>query len=254
MSQTVLNVFTISHFCEKARWAFEYLGVPHRVQVLAPGAHLQLARQHGLRRGALPFLITDTGCVQGSAEVVTWAEQAASSDAATLSTDATRDTIAAIESRLDDVVGVHSRRHFYSEAVLTQPKAVRSIFMMQQPVLQRLKLFAAWGTICKLMARGMDLGPAQREESRDILEREFDWLDGLLSDGRPYLAGDVFSRADIAAASLLAPAVRPPDHPLHGLFVSPPLHDADVARWSDRPTARWVCAMYAQHRGETPAS
>ncbi|MEM6809926.1 MAG: glutathione S-transferase family protein [Pseudomonadota bacterium] len=254
MSQAILNVFTISHYCEKARWAFDYLGVPYRVQVLAPGGHLKLAREHGLRRGGLPFLLTDAGPVQGSAEVVTWAEQAAPADGPVLSTDATRDTIADIERRLDEVAGVHSRRHFYSEAILAQPKAVRSIFLREQPLLQRLKLFAAWGTICTLMARGMDLGPAQREDSRDILEREFDWLDGLLSDGRPYLAGDQFSRADLTAASLLAPAVRPPDHPLHGVIVSPPLHDADVARWEERPTARWVCAMYAQYRGQKPAS
>lgn len=254
MSLAELHVFTISHYCEKARWAFDYLDVPHHVQVLAPGAHVQLARQHGLRRGALPFLLTDAGPVQGSADVVTWAERAAPADGPVLSTDATRDTIADIEQRLDDVVGVHTRRHFYSEAILTQPTAVRSIFMRRQPLLQRLKLFAAWGTICKLMARGMDLGPAQREDSRDILEREFDWLDGLLADGRPYLAGDAFSRADIAAASLLAPAVRPPDHPLHGVMFSPQLHAADVARWADRPTARWVCAMYAQHRDQRSAS
>ena len=232
MTQAILNVFTISHYCEKARWAFDYLGVPYRVQVLAPGAHLKLAREHGLRRGGLPFLLTDAGPVQGSAAVVTWAEQAATGD----------------------VAGVHSRRHFYSEAILPQPKAVRSIFMKEQSLPQRLKLFAGWGTICRLMARGMDLGPAQREDSRDALEREFDWLDGLLADGRPYLAGEQFSRADIAAASLLAPAVRPPDHPLHGVIASPPLHDADVARWAERPTARWVRAMYAQHRGRTTAS
>ncbi|MEO1117972.1 MAG: glutathione S-transferase family protein [Pseudomonadota bacterium] len=254
MTQAILNVFTISHYCEKARWAFDYLGVPYRVQVLAPGAHLKLAREHGLRRGGLPFLLTDAGPVQGSAAVVTWAEQAATGDGPVLSTEATRDTIAGIERRLDDVAGVHSRRHFYSEAILTQPKAVRSIFMKEQSLPQRLKLFAGWGTICRLMARGMDLGPAQREDSRDALEREFDWLDGLLADGRPYLAGEQFSRADIAAASLLAPAVRPPDHPLHGVIASPPLHDADVARWAERPTARWVRAMYAQHRGRTTAS
>ncbi|MEO0617364.1 MAG: glutathione S-transferase family protein [Pseudomonadota bacterium] len=254
MNPPVLNVFTISHYCEKARWAFDYLGVPYRAQVLAPGAHLQRARESGLRRGALPFLLTESGPVQGSAAVVTWAERAAGTDAPALSTNATRDTIAGIETRLDEVVGVHTRRHFYSEAVLTQPKAVRSIFMMGQPFVQRAKLFAGWGTICKLMARGMDLGPTQREDSRDRLEREFDWLDGLLADGRPYLAGDRFSRADIAAASLLAPAVRPPDHPLHGVIASPPLHGEDVARWAERPTSRWVCAIYARYRGQVPTS
>ena len=40
--------------------------------------------------------------------------------------------------------------------------------------------------------------------SRSKLEAELDWFDGKLADGRAYVAGDRFSRADLTVASLLA--------------------------------------------------
>lgn len=50
----------------------------------------------------------------------------------------------------------------------------------------------------------MMLVPTAASESRSILETELDWLDSKLSDGRPYLIEDRFSRADLTVASLLA--------------------------------------------------
>ena len=201
MTTPTLYLFPISHYCEKARWALEYLGVPHEQRVVAPGQHVKVARSLGLRRGSVPFLEADGAVIQGSADIVTWAESAAPDAAPRLTADATREACLEIERRLDDVVGIHVRRHFYSEAVVEHPKLVRPLLTDGLPLARRLGFGVAWPTLRKLMVRGMDLGPGQRKESRDIVERELDWLDGLLADGREYLVGDTFSRADLAAAT-----------------------------------------------------
>jgi len=98
------------------------------------------------------------------------------------------------------------------------------------------------------MIARMDLGPKQAQESRDITEGELDWVDELLSGGRKYLVGAEFSRADIAAASLLAPLALPAEHPTYGAIEHPPNMAALVAGWEHRPSITWVRNIYAQHR------
>jgi glutathione S-transferase len=94
----------------------------------------------------------------------------------------------------------------------------------------------------------MDLGPEQRQESRRIVEGELGWLDGLLADGRHFLLGNRFSRADITAASLLAPLALPKEHPTYGMLAVPPRARADLALWAERPSLAWVRRIYHDHR------
>ena len=42
-----LYIFAISHFCEKARWALDYLGIEYQLVHLAPGLHMSAAKKTG---------------------------------------------------------------------------------------------------------------------------------------------------------------------------------------------------------------
>lgn len=248
MPAPTLYLFSISHYCEKARWALEYLGVEHRLGFVAPGQHLRIARRLGLRHGAVPFLDLGGKVVQGSADIVTWAESAAPAGAPVLSSDETRDACLEIERRLDDVAGVHARRFYYSEAVVDHPRTVRPLLTAGLPAAQRLGFLFSWRLVRSLMIRGMDLGPSQRKASRDVVDGELGWLEAMLADGRPYLVGDRFSRADLAAASLLSPVALPAEHPAYAGLDAPPKFAADLERWGDRPSLAWVREIYAKHR------
>ena len=106
----------------------------------------------------------------------------------------------------------------------------------------------AWQKICKLMIAGMNLGRQQGDESKDITDKELGWIDGLLADGRHYLVGDRFSRADIATASILAPLVLPQEHPVYCNMQHPPRMAKELSSWESRPSFKWVRDMYAKHR------
>lgn len=76
-------------------------------------------------------------------------------------------------------------------------------------------------------------------EAIDRLEAEL--------DGREYLAGDRFSVADLTAAALLDPIIRPPQAPWQ------PSRWPDAwakfqASQADRPAIRWGAEMYRRHR------
>jgi len=247
MITPVLYVFAISHYCEKARWALDYHGIDYRLKHLAPGAHIRLARSLGVADTTLPILVDGDFALQGSPQIIDWAQAQGTSATHNLTADddqAGRE----IEQRLDDVFGVHVRRYYYSDALLTQPETVKPMFARHLPWHQRLVLHLAWGKIVKLMIRGMDLGPEQRLESRQIVEAELNWLDDLLADGRQYLLGDHFSRTDLCAASLLAPLALPPEHPAYPQLQVPAVTAAELEIWQQRPCVQWVREMYRRYR------
>jgi glutathione S-transferase len=247
-----LHVFAISHYCEKARWALDVLGVEYVLRHLSPGVHIQVAQQLGAAGSSLPLLVVSRSrVIQGSSEIIAWGESSRAETARSLSPAPQLEAEArAIEQRLDDVAGVHVRRYYYSEALVEQPETVRTIFARDLPASERQALEQSWGGVRQLMIAMMDLGPEQWRESRQVVEGELDWLDGVLADGRRYLVGDGFTRADITAASLLAPLALPREHPTYGGLAVPPRSSADLARWSERPCVEWVRELYRAHRGD----
>jgi glutathione S-transferase len=81
---------------------------------------------------------------------------------------------------------------------------------------------------------------AGASESRAALESQLDWLDAKLSDGRFYLAGDRFSRADLTVASLLAGFARPKEMSVYHGMTRPDALAADTERWRSRPAMQWA--------------
>jgi len=251
MTRPTLHIFTISHYCEKARWALDHHGLDYRLSVLAPGEHAKVARRLGVQGSSLPILETPDGVVHGSSAVLDWAD--AQGRGETLTPAACAEECRAIESRLDRVAGVHVRRHFYAEALVDYPQSVRPIFERGLSWSRRLMVKLAWSKVRDIMIQRMDLGPDQRLASRQIMDGELAWLDELLADGRPYLVGGQFTRADLAAAALLSPLAGPPEHPVYDPRLYPPLFEADRAEWRERPSLQHVLRMYRDHRGISPA-
>jgi glutathione S-transferase len=237
----VLYVFAISHYCEKARWALDYLGVEYELRHVAPGEHAEIAKKLGAPKSSVPYLSLDESVIQGSADIISWAGKKTRSTAFS-------EEAGEIERRIDEIAGVHVRRYFYSEALVEHPSTVRPIFTRDLSFTKKLAISLAFGKIRKIMMARMDLGPQQGEESKALLLAELDWIDGLLSDGREYLVDDRFSRADIAVASILSPLALPPEHPVYHRVDHPPRIAIDVADWEQRPCLQWVRKIYTKHR------
>jgi glutathione S-transferase len=247
MTTPTLYVFAISHYCEKARWALERLCIPYQPRFVVPGLNRSIAKRLGVANGSLPFLVTSEGVIGGSDAILDWAEKHTTAPHLSLAGN-DPESARALERRLDDIIGVHTRRFYYSDALFSNPKAVRPIFSRDLSLLPRLALTLGWSQIVPRMIKGMDLGPAQGAASKNILAKELDWLDAVLSDGRAFLCGGSLSRADIAAASLLAPLVIPQEHPSYATIALPDGVAATIAEWQARPSLLWVKALYRDFR------
>lgn len=247
MNPPVLYVFNISHYCEKARWALDYFGIEYKARHVMPGAHRVIAKKLGAERKSVPFLQTDEGVISGSSAIIDWCEANPAGKRPSLS-GLVPVAVRATEKRLDDVVGVHVRRFYYSDALINAPASVRPIFSDGLPLWQRAAVTLGWSRIVPLMIKGMDLGTEQGLQSRAMLEAELDWLDGLLADGRSYLQGDQWTRADLTAAALLGPLAAPKEHPMTARAFYPRGVRQAMKDWERRPALQFVGRMYSTHR------
>ena len=247
MNTPVLYIFNISHYCEKARWALDYFGIEHEARHVMPGAHRIIAKKLGAKRGSVPFLQTDGGVIAGSSAIIDWCEVHNAGKRPSLS-GADPEVVRATEKRLDDVVGVHVRRFYYSDALINAPASVRPIFSEGLPIFQRAAMSLGWSRIVPLMIKGMDLGVEQGLQSRAVVEAELDWLDSLLADGRPYLHGNQWTRADLTAAALLGPLAAPKEHPITAKAFFPSAVLKAMKEWEKRPALQFVGRMYSKHR------
>ncbi len=247
MSENKLYLFAISHYCEKARWALDHYNIAYQPCFVMPGTNRSIAKKIGATSGSLPFMQAGDVAIAGSGAIIDWGEANRPATSDSLSGDDPA-AVRAIEQRLDDVLGVHIRRFYYSDALITDPKSVRPVFSRDLALLPKIAVTLGWSKIVPRMIKIMDLGPQQGIESRDIIVSELDWLDGLLAAGNGFLTGDRLTRADITAASLLAPLVTPAKHPVYPTFALPPALFATIAPWRKRPVLKWVEQVYSDWR------
>ena len=246
MTQPQLYVFAISHYCEKARWALDYLGIEYEIKYLAPGLHAERMTNLGADGSSLPVLVNAGKLIQGSSAIISWAESAPN-NGRTLACKHSP-LMSDITQRVDDVLGVHVRRMYYSEALVEHPETVLPIFADYLGEEESALLRGIWEFVVAAMTEKMDLGADQGRESREIVLQQLDWFDELLGDGRDYLLGDIFTRVDLSAASLLAPLAMVAEHPTYGNLQMPPRIAQDVIEWQSRPISQFVTRAYRRHR------
>jgi glutathione S-transferase len=244
-----LFTFGISHFCEKARWALDWHGLPYIEENWAVGAHGILAKLYGASATTLPILLDGKTVVQGSGDIIDWADRNGRMRERGLAADDARE----IERRADALIGVHVRRLAYAAMLPTRAHVVKAELSRGLSATQRVVCSLMWPVSRLMMMRAMDITPEAASESRAILETELDWLDSQIADGRPHLAGDRFSRADITVASLLAPLARPKEMPVFHTMPVPASLMADHERWRERPVMHFVAAQY-RHRHQRQVS
>ena len=83
------------------------------------------------------------------------------------------------------------------------------------------------------------------------VDKELDWFDKLIVERGDCLVANDFGRADLTAASILAPIARLQNEPIHSISAGiqwPQSLVPSLARWSKRPSLEWVKRIYASKR------
>lgn len=246
-----LHQFQFSHFCEKARWALDYKGVPFAPRNLLPGLHLRPARKIAPST-SLPILVDGDRVVQDSTAILDYLDERYPLPPLTPLDAAEAEAARRWEETLDEEVGVTLRLWFYFH---TLPRRGLALGFLSggAPWWGRPALALMYPKLRVLMSQRMDIHAESAARSMERLLAAFDRLDEILAT-RSFLVGDRFSRADLTACALLAPLCAPgrSENELAAAF------PAEVIAFRDqqkkRPYFRWVDKIYREYRHPVPTT
>jgi glutathione S-transferase len=243
----VLWHIELSHYNEKARWALDYKGVPYERRVPMPGLHgpVALAVTHGKQR-RLPVLRLDGRVIGDSTAIIAALEQHTPDPPLYPADAADRARALELEDYFDEQLAPEIRRFGWHHMLPDSDAAAGALFRGSSPARERV-LRMTFPVARRLTRRDYAIDPDSDAAPRAAILAAMDHLEAEL-DGGEYLVGGAFSVADLTAASLFTPIVRPPERPFLPEQVVPAI-EAFGDELMDRPGGRWILDTYARHRG-----
>ncbi|HXH02112.1 MAG TPA: glutathione S-transferase [Candidatus Competibacteraceae bacterium] len=243
-----LYQFPISHFCEKARWALDYKGIPWRARNLLPGPHLRTTRRLA-RDSSVPLLVDGERVIQGSSAIIDYLEQQRPEPALTPRTGNLASLAREWEIFLDQEIGIHLRRYFF-HYWLAEPELLRPLLLQGASGPGVLLYRLGFSQVRRLMRSSMNITPETAELSRQRVLAALRRLDAVVAR-QPFVVAGGFSRADLTAAALLGPLCRAEGYgivwPQRLPAVLAEFHEAQARR----PFYAWVTGLYRDYRHPT---
>jgi glutathione S-transferase len=235
-----------SHFCEKARWALLRARVPFVEEPHMPLLHgLHVRRAGGSH--SVPVLVTDSGVLADSTEIVELADRHVSG--ALYGTGAVRRQAKELEERFDERLGPDTRRLVYFH-LLSERDKVLSAFGTGVGRTERVLARALYPLTAGLMRRGLRITREATERSRRRIDETFAFIGERLSDGRSHLTGDTFTVADLTFAALGAPALLPPEYgaALPEIDAMPSAYAEVVRGYRETTAGKFLLRLYERER------
>ena len=248
----VLWHIEVSHYNEKARWALDYKGVPHRRKAPMPMAHMAwaMAMTHGQSK-TFPILKLNGDTVADSTKIIERLER--DFPEPPLYPDDRRRALQ-LEEFFDEELAPHLRRAACAEIT----RDADSFAWIAAPHAGKVVHAGFKGTAAvagRLTRLRYGINAETAVEGRRKTIAAFERLESEIGPSG-YLVGDAFTVADLTAASLFFPLVQPPEskHVIPGELPEPLLEFR--AEQEGRPGWEYVREMYRRHRGtsaEVPA-
>lgn len=242
-----LITIPISHYCEKARWALERVGIPYREERHVQGVHQIVAWRAG-GRVTVPVLVTPAGALTDSADILAWVDERTPPELRLFPAERARRT--AVEDvcrRLDEELGPRGRRLMYVH-MLPRPELALRFNNAGVPLWEDRAIRIGWPVASRYVKHVLDIRPGVELQDEAAVWRELDFVASLLADGRPYLCGERFSAADLTFAALCAPLIVPCEYGVE--LPQPealPVELAEiVCRAREHPAGRHALELYAQ--------
>jgi glutathione S-transferase len=238
----------ISHYAEKVRWALDVKRVAHTRRAVLGGLHPLVT--YVLTRGehqTVPVLVVGGRGIGDSTAIIAELERLAPEPALYPADPGERRRALELEEYFDEQLGPYIRRLAYHD-LTNDPVALAELTFKQVPWAHRQTLEPTSRLLVTFLDRRFRVRSAARAEAAE--HKVLAALDRLESelDGRRLLCGDRLSVADITAASLFYPLTFPAEGPWTPRDV-PAAWAARIAPLQERPGARWVRDVYAEHRG-----
>jgi len=237
--------FPHSHYCEKARWALDYKGIPFKAMAILPGFHMITVRRYAPKT-SVPVLVRGNEVVQGSSEIIDYLEQNFPSPQLTPVEAGNRRVCLEIENTMDARLGENIRRVLYSR-LLAYPDFISNCFTQPMPRIKQYIFKLFYPILRKKIYTTYVISADRVERARREFDVAMDELEKKL-EGKNYLVGERFTRADLTVASMLSLLVLPLEHPFKWQEIPDPQIKNIFDDYRDHPVSQWVREMYREHR------
>ncbi len=244
-SDITLYQFGLSHYNEKARWVFDYKGVPYTSKPVLPGFHFgTIKRLSG--QTATPVVTLGDQVVAGSADIVERID-GLSADRPLFPEDVeARREVDAWISWLDEEIGPPVRLALF-QALLPKPLFAALFFTQDVSPWVRTLYRAIFPMLGIVLRRAAGASEAAAAEARVVVDRGLTRVgDAAAKTG--YLVGDSFTAADLTAGALFFPLFYPETMPSKVPDRSTPIFEAWLSTWRDHPGRAYIERLYADHR------
>jgi len=243
-----LITFRISHYCEKVRWALDRLSFPYVEECHLPPLHRLKTTVVG--GSSVPVLVTQTQVFKDSADILKYLDTVAPLDLKLYpDLPILRHEVDELEVLFNNKLGVFTRQWGYFYA-LANRSLIQQLWCEGVPLWEKLLFPVLFPLTCRLVYSSYNVNRESALAAYERIQRIFADISHRLSDGRTYLVGNRFSAADLAFASLSAPALLPPEY--GGLF--PELNQLpdemvqQIQTLRDTVAGRYVLRLYRQER------
>lgn len=238
----------LSHYCERARWALDRVGLPYREEAHAPLFHrIATMRNAG---GTVPVLVQGAERFVDSGAILRHANDWGGGDALYPRDQGLRREVDSLEQTFTLELGPHVRRWAYAH-LLGETRLIREVWSRAIPPFEA-RLVPLLVPIARRVVRaGYRISPASAGRSLERIRGLFREVDERLRDGRSALVGDRFGAADLTFASLAAPMLFPPGcrAVLPDLDRVPEVMRSEVFRLRESAAGEFVLRVYREQRG-----
>jgi glutathione S-transferase len=243
----ILWHFPVSHFSEKVRWALDWKRIPHRRKALFADYVPRAFFRTGQLR--LPILIVGGRAIADSTRIIAALEERRPEPPLYPPDGSARERALRLEEYFDEELGHPLRTVVIGDLWDRDPERAIELLATGNPDAQ-VGLAKAMTRVMRAFYRkrhGIDAGT--QATARAEVEAALDRLEAEIG-ASGFLVGDSFSVADLTAAALLGPLVRPPEleYPFPEALL-PPYVEEYRQSLAGRRSFAWVREMYRRHRG-----
>ncbi|HEX7290690.1 MAG TPA: glutathione S-transferase family protein [Conexibacter sp.] len=246
-STPVLWQIKVSHYNEKVRWALDHKRIPHRRVTPWPLFGSLPAAWLMTRRLTFPILRLDGRAIGDSTAIVAALEERYPDPPLYPADAAERARALELEDFFDEQLAPYLRRVAWYEVSRDPRVFFETAFPDSSPLLRAAFRPSAFAVTRTVKARyGID--DASAAEARRKILAAMERIEAEIGPSG-YLVGDAFSIADLTAAALATPFLRPPERQYLPPHPPPEPLRSFTQELAARPAGSWVFDIFARHRG-----
>ncbi|MGF1672487.1 MAG: glutathione S-transferase family protein, partial [Rivularia sp. (in: cyanobacteria)] len=207
-----LITIPVSHYCEKVRWTLDILKLPYIEEPHMPPFYKFATSKVG--GGTVPVLVTEDKVFTDSTDILKYLDSIAPNESKLYPTNSEQhQQVEELEELFDEQLGTAVRSWAYIY-IIDNPQIIQPKWTQGVPFLEKLLFPIVYPGMRSLVRKKYDVNLESAAQYYTQIESIFAKVSDLLADGRNYLIGDRISAADITFASLAAPILQPPQHPI----------------------------------------